>query len=269
MVELTKNQGENFTIAISPCPNDIFIFYALIHKKIKTQINFNFSIFPINKLNDLLFLAKFDFLKISASNLFFSTKYNIMKVGASLQSKEGPRIIKKSDSLASFYDGALLSPGKNTSAEFAARILFKVNNFHHVEYYKILTKLRQDLFHYAIVVNESRACLEDNNFKVFCDLAESWYSKMNCPLPLGCLVSKSEIKSVVVDVVSDLIRESIMWARDNMEEVISFAKTYSQEKDLDIISLHIKNFVNDETFSLSKRGLGAIKEFACEIRKVL
>ena len=270
MLPKKSDNGYSLEIACSPCPNDIYIFYALMNKKISTYLNFNFKILPIHQLNNLSKKYFFDLVKVSIPSYFFLKKeYSILPVGTAIQDQQGPKIISRIGCFDDIKESTtIISPGKDTTAETATKILFGCNKFYHCSYTDIFYRLNKSQIDHGIIIHESRNSVESRGFKTLYDLGKVWSEKNNHPLPLGCLIIKNKVDKKLRKYIISLIQDSILWAKSNEKEVMQAIVKHSQEKDINTVREHIDNFVTKETLSLSNKGINAIKYFIGELTKL-
>ena len=109
------------TLGFSPCPNDTFIFDAMVHKKIETEgLDFKVRLEDVEKLNDLAFAKQLDITKLSYHALAYSTdKYQLLTAGSALGSGVGPLLIAKNNLSAEELSSAKIAiPGVYTTANF-------------------------------------------------------------------------------------------------------------------------------------------------------
>ena len=83
------------TLGFSPCPNDTFIFDALVNKKIDTEgFDFDVSLEDVETLNQWAMEGKLDASKISYGVLpLVSDKYRLLDAGGALGKGVGPLLI--------------------------------------------------------------------------------------------------------------------------------------------------------------------------------
>ena len=87
------------TLGFSPCPNDTFIFDALVNKKIDTEgLEFDVLLEDVETLNKWSFEKKLDITKISYPAFFQNLdKYVLLNSGAALGKGVGPILISNKE----------------------------------------------------------------------------------------------------------------------------------------------------------------------------
>jgi len=250
----------NLNIAISTCPNDIYIFYALIEKKISTNINLKFSFYDIEELNNYCLKHKFDIIKISA-NLYKKVKNNyiILDAGSALGFNCGPLIVSKYlKSLSSLENKRIGIPGENTTANrlFDIFVNKKVEKIF-MRFDKIMPAIIEGKIDAGVIIHEGRFVYKQYNLLKIADLGELWEKKTGKPIPLGIIVAKKNLSGKILLEVNDLIKKSINFEPKDM----NFIKNFAVEMDEETIKNHIKLYVNKFSYSLGETGREAIREF--------
>jgi len=179
------------TLAISPCPNDTFMFYGLIKNKIGHNLDVDVTFLDIEELNQAAINNTYDVTKISFSLLAkISQNYWLLDHGSALGEGCGPLIISKSLSAISFdTDYHCLIPGKNTTANFLLSSLYpSIKQKEETLFSSIEHKLNQGYADLGLVIHETRFTYEANGFSKISDLGEEWEEKTGLPIPLGGIV---------------------------------------------------------------------------------
>ena len=139
----------NFTLGFSPCPNDCFIFDALVHNKIDTQgIDFTLIMEDVEALNNRAFKAELDITKLSYHAFIYLTNtYNLLNSGSALGFNCGPILIQDSKHrIQNFETAKSAIPGKYTTANFLLSLAYpKSKNKIELIYEKVEYKQRIEL----------------------------------------------------------------------------------------------------------------------------
>lgn len=245
------------SLAISPCPNDTFMFYGMIKKKIAHDLDIQVTFLDIEELNQAALKSTYDVSKISFSLLSKVTdKYWLLDSGSALGEACGPLIISKSlDTIANNSDYHCLIPGLNTTANFLLSTLYpnikykEVVLFSDIEY-----KLDQGYADLGLVIHETRFTYKQNGFNKISDLGQEWESSTGLPIPLGGIVASRSLDTEVINQLSKAIYESIKYAYANEEEVLAYCKEYAQEMRSDVMKSHIDLYVNQYSKNLGEKG---------------
>lgn len=255
----------NLTLGFSPCPNDTFIFYALLHEKIDMKgIRFTPVIEDVETLNRKAFLGELDITKISfAAYLQLQERYILMNSGSALGNNCGPLLISKRKlELAEVANCSVAIPGNHTTANFLFNAFFPVHgNKKELIFSEIENAVLQEETDLGVIIHENRFTYEQKGLKKVADLGELWEQTTGHPIPLGGIAIKRSISADLAGTVDDLIRKSVLYAFAHPDEAIAYVRTYSQEMDEAVMWQHIHLYVNDFTISLGERGKSAINKF--------
>jgi 1,4-dihydroxy-6-naphthoate synthase len=238
----------NLTIGISPCPNDTFIFDAIINKKIDLKgYSFDFVFDDVEGLNKKAFDAKLDITKISYfAYSKISADYILMNSGSALGTNCGPILISKipRDKISS--DLKVGIPGYNTTANFLLGLAYpQLSNKVEMLFSDIEKKLLNDEIDLGLIIHENRFTYEEKGLIKIQDLGEYWESQTQLPLPLGGIAIKRNINQQIQKDIEALISQSIIYAFKNPESSKDFIKKHSQEMEDKVIESHIQLYVND------------------------
>jgi 1,4-dihydroxy-6-naphthoate synthase len=257
------------TIGFSPCPNDCFIFDALIHGKVDTEgLRFKPVIEDVEALNKKAFRNKLDITKLS----FFTyaqvrKKYSLLDSGAALGFGVGPLVISREKILnpkSLIPNLKIAIPGKNTTANLLFSLAYPhLKNKTEVLFSEIEDAVLKGKFDLGLIIHESRFTYKQKGLKKVIDLGEWWEKKTNSPIPLGCIAIKKDLQGLknlegLNKKVERVIRRSVEFAFAHPDSSRSFVKKHAQEMDDEVIKKHIRLYVNDFSVSLGKKGRKAI-----------
>lgn len=277
------------TLGYSPCPNDTFIFDALVNKKIDSEgLEFDAVLEDVETLNQWSFEGKLDITKLSYPAFFQNLDtYVLLNSGAALGKGVGPILISKTDP-DSFRDGSRKSeienalialPGLNTTANFLFSFTYpNAMNKTFMRFDKIEDFVLSETSQFSpnrerhpeqreasegtaalgVIIHENRFTYQQKGLHKVIDLGEYWEQKMNVPIPLGGIAVKRSIDPLIRLKVDQLIRKSIEFARSNYPAIPEYVKTYSQEMSEDVMRQHIDLYVNNFSIDLGVEGKKAI-----------
>lgn len=245
-------------IAISPCPNDTYLFHAWVAGLLDTpppEVTFA----DIQELNRIALTGVFQLIKVSFSSLkSLLPTYELLPVGSALGFNCGPKIIAKiSFPLDELPLKRIAIPGKDTTAHLLTKDLLPplpYKQFCH--YHEVLERIEKDEADCGVIIHETRFTFAARGFSEIVDLGTLWHEKYALPLPLGCLVIRKDYPEK--EKIVETLRQSLVFARTYPEASRSFILTHSQEKDPKIVSQHIQTYINSETEELSEKGRSAI-----------
>ena len=255
----------NIKLAISPCPNDTFTYYALISNKIDCEgLNFKPIYYDIEELNERCVNLEYDVSKISFATFpMVSSNYNLLSSGGALGNGVGPLLVyNKELNYDKLTNLTVAIPGLNTSANFLLshfypQIRNKVNYlFSDIENAVLTSEV--DL---GLIIHESRFTYKKLGLRKYSDLGSLWEKKYDLPIPLGCVVIKKEINQSTKIKVANLIKKSIKYAFNNVKEVMPFVKRFSRQLSDEVCKKHINLYVNDFSLNYGKTGIKAINTY--------
>lgn len=259
------------SLGFSPCPNDCFIFDALLHGKIDTEgLKFKPVIEDVEALNQKAFKSKVDITKLSFFAFAKAQKdYSLLDSGSALGFGVGPLVISKDSKLKTQNLKLKIAiPGKNTTANLLFSLAYPhLKNKTEVLFSKIEDAVLKRKFDLGVIIHESRFTYEQKGLKKIIDLGEWWEKKTKFPIPLGGIAIKKTFPRAVQAKINRVIRRSVEFAFANPESSKKFVKKHSQEMDDDVIKQHINLYVNKFSVSLGKKGNEAVKIFLKEARK--
>jgi 1,4-dihydroxy-6-naphthoate synthase len=253
----------NFTLGFSPCPNDCFIFDALIHKKIDTQgIDFTVIMEDVEALNNKAFNSELDITKLSYHAFIYLTNaYNLLNSGSALGFNCGPLLIQNSTHKIKDIDTASIAiPGKYTTANFLLSLAFpNAKNKKEMLFSDIENALLLNKIDVGLIIHENRFTYQEKGLEKIIDLGEFWESLINAPIPLGGIVIKKNIDKKLQQTVDLLIKQSVEFAFKNPESSMLFVKKHAQEMSEEVMKKHIALYVNEFSIDLGEIGKKAIQ----------
>jgi 1,4-dihydroxy-6-naphthoate synthase len=254
-----------FTLGFSPCPNDTFIFDALVNKKIDTEgFEFDVVLEDVETLNQWALQTKLDITKISFPAFFQTTeKYILLNAGSALGKGVGPLLIsKKSNQLSidNIRQSTIAIPGSHTTANLLLNFAFPgVQHTRPMKFSDIEEAVLAGNTELGVIIHENRFTYQQKGLHKQIDLGEYWEQKMNRPIPLGAIAIKREIDKKMAEKLNSLIKKSVEWANANYPAITDFVKQHSQEMNEVVMRQHIELYVNDYSIDLGKAGKDAIE----------
>ena len=252
------------SLAISSCPNDTFMFDALINKKIDVKnYNFDLIIADVEELNKLSQKAKTDISKMSFHNFFkVADNYQMLKSGAALGKNCGPLIISKRkiypDELS---DCKIAIPGESTTANLLMQIFFPTASNKHIYLFSdIEDVVLSGECDAGLVIHETRFTYNQRGLRLISDLGVMWENKFNLPIPLGGIAVKRNLPNNVKTDINNILRNSIEYAFTNPGSAMEFMKQNAIEMHEDIIMKHVELYVNNYSIDLGIDGIGAVEK---------
>lgn len=253
----------NLKVGFSPCPNDTFIFDALIHKKIDVGLfEFEPVIKDVEELNKRALNAQLDVTKLSFQTYFkIKDKYDLLKSGSALGRNCGPLLIsKKNYNISDIKNLVIAIPGENTTANLLLKIAFTdIKSKKEMLFSDIEQAILNEQVDAGIIIHESRFTYEDKGLKKIMDLGEYWENLTGCPIPLGCIAIKKNINEEIKITFERALKKSIKFALKHPDCSYHFVKQHASELSDDVINRHIHLYVNKYTLNLERDGRKAIQ----------
>jgi 1,4-dihydroxy-6-naphthoate synthase len=250
------------TLGFSTCPNDTFIFDALVHHKIDTEgLEFEVLLSDVEDLNKLAFQQKLDVTKLSFHAYIYLTEYyRILDAGSALGFNNGPLLIsdKKRD-LKEIANLKIAKPGKFTTANLLLSIAFpEAKNRVEMLFSEIEDAILSGKVEAGIIIHENRFTYHTKGLVKLMDLGEYWQNLTQKPIPLGCIVVNRRLSDEIQLKINRILKRSVAFAFENPESSISFIKQHAQEMEPEVIKKHIDLYVNEFSQDLGTYGKQAI-----------
>lgn len=249
-------------LGFSTCPNDTFIFDAMVHHKIDTEgLEFEILLADVEELNQMAFKTQLDVTKLSYhAYAHLWSKYNILNSGSALGRNNGPILISKHKIYPDeVNDLKIAIPGKNTTANLLFTIAYpEAKNKIEYLFSDIEEAIHSNEVDAGLIIHETRFTYEKDGFKKIIDLGEFWENTTQSPIPLGGIVVKKDLDKAIQEKIDRVLKRSIEYAFKNPKSSISYMKQYAQNMNDDIMHQHIQLYVNDFSFDLGPEGKKAI-----------
>ena len=252
------------TLGFSPCPNDTFIFDAMVHGRIDTEgLEFDYFLTDVEELNRKALSADVDVTKISYHAFaYVAQNYLILDAGSALGHRNGPLLISKNRIGISELPGLKIAiPGKYTTANLLFSIAWpEVVNKTEYLFSDIEDALLKDEVDAGLIIHETRFTYFRRGLHKLADMGEYWETLTGLPIPLGAIVIKRSIPDDIALKVNRVVRRSLEYAYKDSFASYDFVSDNAREMDSTIMNNHIKLFVNEYTLNLGKKGREAIVE---------
>lgn len=251
-----------FTLAFSPCPNDTFIFDALVNHQIDTKgLDFEVFLEDVQTLNEWAIAGKMDFSKISYGVWNkVRHQYQLLNSGGALGKGVGPLLITQPGKNKEVNEMTIAIPGENTTAHLlfslaypqAKKKVFKI--FHEIE-----NTVLNGQVDAGVIIHENRFTYQAKGLEKIIDLGAYWEETQQLPIPLGGIIAKKSIDPIIIQEVDALIKQSIEYAFANYPSVAPYVIEHAQEMSEDVMRQHINLYVNDFSLDLGTEGHAAVE----------
>jgi 1,4-dihydroxy-6-naphthoate synthase len=252
-----------FTLGFSPCPNDTFIFDALVNKKIDTEgLDFEVLLEDVETLNQWAMQGKLDISKISYGVLpLVLDRYELLDAGGALGKGVGPLLISRrpippGDIVAC----SIAIPGQRTTAHLLFSLAFPAaRNKEFMLFSDIETAVLSGKTDCGVIIHENRFTYQQKGLIRLMDLGEFWEEKTGAPIPLGGIVFRRGQDPALAAKVNTLIRKSLEYAFGHYPDLPDYVKVHAQEMDEQVMRQHIDLYVNPYSLTLGADGEKAIQ----------
>jgi 1,4-dihydroxy-6-naphthoate synthase len=276
---------KTLTLGYSPCPNDTFIFYALVHGRIDTgDLSFNELLLDVETLNQMALRAELDITKVSCHALCYLRKdYCLLRAGSAIGRGCGPLIVAKENYTLRDLEGKRIAiPGRLTTAYLLLQLFLSTfsasgglqpsnpplppftkggqGEITVMPFNKIMDAVKSGDVDAGLIIHEGRFTYPSYGLKKVIDLGEWWEEETGLPIPLGGILAKRNLGKDTIKRIDSIIRKSIEYALKHRDEPKAYIKQHSQELGDDVIEQHINLYVNDYSIDLGEDGISAVEE---------
>jgi 1,4-dihydroxy-6-naphthoate synthase len=247
-------------IAFSPCPNDCFIFDALIHKRIDTHgYDFVPVLADVETLNLAAFEQRYDITKLSYHAFAYCIEhYQMLTSGSALGHNCGPLLISKREiSQEDIAKGGLTIaiPGKYTTANFLFGLAFpEAKKKLEMTFSMIEDAVLSGGVDAGVIIHENRFTYGQKGLKKVIDLGEWWEKRTARAIPLGGIAIKRTFSHIDRLMIDDLVRSSVQYAFEHPEASMPYVREHAQEMDEAVMKQHINLYVNEWSVNVGSKG---------------
>jgi len=253
------------SLGFSPCPNDCFMFDAIVHRRIDTEgLEFSVCMADVEALNKAAFAGDADVTKLSYHAFAHCvSSYVLLDAGSALGRNCGPLLVSKraiaKDEVAA---GKLriAIPGKYTTANFLLGLAFpRAQDRTELVFSAIEPALLNDEFDAGLLIHENRFTYEARGLKKIVDLGEFWESETGAPIPLGGIVANRSLPDEIKQRVNRVLRRSVEYACAHRTASLPFVREHAQEMSDEVMYRHIDLYVNEYSVDLGAEGRRAVE----------
>ena len=253
------------TLAFSPCPNDCFMFDAIVHRRIDLEgLEFAVTLADIEALNHAAFTGGPDVTKLSFHAYAYCVdKYALLHAGSALGRNCGPLVISKRSISASEVAGGnvrVAIPGRYTTANFLMGLAFpQARDKTEILFSEIEPALLADRYDVGVIIHENRFTYAAKGLKKIVDLGEVWEASTGAPIPLGGIVVKRSLPEEVKQAMDRVMRRSVEYAFAHRKVALPYVRAHAQEMSEAVMYQHIDLYVNDFSVDLGAEGRRAVQ----------
>jgi 1,4-dihydroxy-6-naphthoate synthase len=255
----------NLSLGFSPCPNDCFMFDAIVHRRIDMEgLEFSVHLADVEALNRAAFAGEADVTKLSYHAFAYcASNYALLDAGSALGRSCGPLLVSKRAIATEEVAAGRLRiaiPGKYTTANFLLGLAFP-NALDRTElvFSAIEPAVLNGEFDAGLIIHENRFTYEAKGLKKIVDLGEFWESETGAPIPLGGIVVKRSLPDDVKQRVNRVLRRSVEYAFAHRDASLPYVREHAQEMSEEVMYRHIDLYVNEYSVDLGAEGRRAVE----------
>jgi 1,4-dihydroxy-6-naphthoate synthase len=260
------------SLGFSPCPNDTFIFDALVNKKIDTEgIEFDVHLEDVETLNQWAMQGKLDLSKISYGVLpHLLSHYELLDSGGALGKGVGPLLIAREQMPLTKVPGCRVAiPGQRTTAHLLFSLAVPgAGKKEFMVFSDIEDAVLSGAVDCGVIIHENRFTYQQKGLVKLLDLGEYWERETGAPIPLGGIVLRKGYEPALLQKMNMLIRESLEYAFSHYPDLPEFVRAHAQEMDERVMRQHIDLYVNNYSLSLGEDGAKAIETLLQTYRRI-
>lgn len=250
------------TLGFSPCPNDTFIFDALVNGLVDTEgLSFDYVMEDVATLNKWAEEGKLDATKISYNTLLHTARnYFLLNSGSALGRGVGPLLIAKKDiSLAQIAPLKIAIPGFNTTANLLLSLAFpEAKEKTALVFNEIEQAVIEEQFDAGLIIHENRFTYMQKGLVKLIDLGEWWEQTTGAAIPLGGIVSQRKHGAEIAAKLDRVLKKSIAYSWQHYPALSEFVTDNAQEMEEAVMRQHINLYVNEYTTDLGAEGKKAV-----------
>ena len=253
---------KELTLGFSPCPNDTFMFYPLVHGLIDTEgLSYRERLEDVETLNRLALAGELDVSKVSYHALgHIRDDYALLRAGSALGRGCGPLLVA-ADRIdpAGLRGRTIAVPGNYTTAKLLLRLFDPtLTDFVVMPFNEIMEAVLSGSVDAGLIIHESRFTYQGFGLHKLLDLGEWWEAETGLPIPLGGIVARRSLGAKTIAAVERALKAGVGYARSHPNEAARYIGEHAQEMSPEVCAAHIGLYVNDFSADLGEEGIRAI-----------
>ena len=249
-------------LAYSPCPNDTFIFEAMVHGRIDTEgLSFTSVLADVEELNHQAFAKTHPVTKLSYHALaHLQDRYRLLDAGSALGEGIGPLLIANRQLTRQQIESSPIAiPGEYTTAAFLLRLAYPAaSDLRTYVFDQIEAAIQTEEVLAGVIIHENRFTYAERGFSLLLDLGEYWEQTTQQPIPLGGIAVRRDLPMELQERIQRVLRRSVEYALAHPTASADYVAAHAQEMSPEIQYLHIRTYVNEYSVSLGERGRSAV-----------
>ncbi|MEY3051188.1 MAG: hypothetical protein RLY31_973 [Bacteroidota bacterium] len=250
------------TLGFSSCPNDTFLFDAMLHGKVDTEgLSFETFIEDVESLNKRAFRGDLDVTKLSYHAFaMVLQKYVLLDAGSALGHGCGPLLIARTHlDDRTLLEGPIAIPGRFTTANFLLSLAYpSARQKQEMIFSDIEQAVLEGSVAAGLIIHENRFTYAEKGLVKLMDLGAFWEESTGLPIPLGGIVIRRELSPALRRTFNRVLERSVRFALQHPLGAMSFVRQYAQEMDESVMNSHISLYVNDYSVNLGETGRSAV-----------
>jgi len=255
--------SNELTLGFSPCPNDTFMFYPLVHGLVDTDgLSYRERLEDVETLNQLALKGELDVTKVSYHALgHIRDEYALLRSGSALGRGCGPLLVAAENHDPSNLTGKTIAiPGRYTTALLLLRLFDpSLTNFMVMPFSEIMDAVLNGNVDAGVIIHESRFTYQGFGLHKLLDLGEWWEGETGLPIPLGGIVARRSLGRDTIAAIERALADGVEYARTHPDEAAHYICEHAQEMSAEVCAAHIGLYVNDFSSDLGDEGEKAIQ----------
>ncbi|MDY0301394.1 MAG: 1,4-dihydroxy-6-naphthoate synthase [Trichlorobacter sp.] len=252
------------TLGFSPCPNDTFMFYPLVHGLVKAgDFCFKEQLEDVETLNRMAMQSLLDISKVSYAALgFIRDEYVLLRSGSALGRGCGPLLVAGNPMEFDVLPQKTIAiPGAYTTACMLLRLFNpRLHQLVEMPFDKIMPAVASGAVDAGVIIHESRFTYQTIGLHKLLDLGSWWEAETGLPIPLGGIVARRSLGTDAILTIEQALRAAVDYSRHNPAAAARYISSHAQEMSSEVCAAHIGLYVNDFSSNLGEEGEQAICE---------
>jgi 1,4-dihydroxy-6-naphthoate synthase len=253
--------NSSLSLGLSSCPNDTFVFYALLHEKVSLSMGLRPYMADVEQLNRSVLSRSLDVSKVSfAVYGHVLDDYVLLRSGSALGRSCGPLIVtREADGGVALEDAVVAVPGEYTTAALLLRLYCPgVGGVSPMNFSRIPHAVASGEVEAGVIIHETRFTYRSLGLRCLQDLGTWWEEQTGLPIPLGGVIARRSLGGHVLQALDEALRSSVRYAMSKPEAPMDFVRSHAQELSDEVMKKHIDLYVNRHTVDLGEDGIDAV-----------
>ncbi|MDA0336619.1 MAG: 1,4-dihydroxy-6-naphthoate synthase [bacterium] len=252
---------DTLTLGYSPCPNDTYIFYALVHGRLEGAPQVHEVLQDIETLNGMASRGELDVVKVSFHALgHLLSDYCLLHAGGALGRGCGPLVVARQP-ITDLATCRVAIPGRMTTAALLVQLYAPdLTEVVEMPFHHILEATRAGDVDAGVIIHESRFTYQRLGLQKVVDLGAWWESSTGHAIPLGGIAARRALGTERIAAIDRAVRDSVDYAHAHPDEVRDYVAAHAQEMDREVMEAHIGVYVNNYTLDYGRDGVAAITD---------